>query len=305
MRPRLIELLTEEFHRQSFYFLTADIGFGFLNPLAELMGQRFINVGISETNLLGVAAGLSSPQEKVYTLGLGPFIALRGYEQIKVDLATHQCNVCMIAAGVGFYYGIQGPTHYTLEDISLLSNISGLAIYNPGTLGELEWSFNQISASSTPSYLRLPRLKGTWHFDKLSSSIGPSYYCCQEGTALTVITSGTMLDEVLKALPDNCQVISCPRPAPLNLSKLTDHLTSSKVVVVEEAVYPGPLASQVSLELWRCQGLANRKYQFHSLALKERALDAPYGDENFMRQQHGLDASSLKTYLSHLLKETT
>ena len=111
-------------------FLTGDLGFMALEGVSKSFGKRFINCGVSEQNMIGVAAGFAKSGYSVYAYSIAPFIYARPFEQIRNDIALPNVSVCLIGNGGGYAYGYMGPTHHALEDISAMNSL-GLDVFVP------------------------------------------------------------------------------------------------------------------------------------------------------------------------------
>ena len=113
-------------------FLTGDLGFQALEPIRDVMGERFINCGVAEQNTMSVAAALASKEFKVYGVqSIASFCVLRPFEQIRNDIALHRLPVQLVGNGGGFGYGVMGPTHHAIEDYALLLTLPNFKVYVP------------------------------------------------------------------------------------------------------------------------------------------------------------------------------
>lgn len=136
MRDVFIEVLTLKMAEDDkIFFLSADFGSPSLDKLRELYPQRFINVGIAEQNLINVATGLALEGFKVYAYAIAPFVTMRCFEQIRVNLAilsqVRPMCVNIIGVGAGFSYDMSGPTHHCLEDLSIMGTLPNLEVFSP------------------------------------------------------------------------------------------------------------------------------------------------------------------------------
>jgi len=141
--------------REEVVFLTGDLGFGFLEPLRDLLGERFINCGVAEQNMIGVAAGLAREGLEVWAYSIGPFLYARPLEQIRNDLCLHGLPARLVANGGGYGYGVMGPSHHALEDYGLLSALPGMHALIPAFNRDLAEVVGRASALEEPSYVRL------------------------------------------------------------------------------------------------------------------------------------------------------
>lgn len=135
--------------------LVGDIGFGVFENFQKKFPNKFINMGIAEQNMISVASGLAKEGFRPVVYTIIPFLTMRGFEQIRVDLCMHDRNVLLVGVGGGFSYDILGPTHHALEDIGIMRSLPHMRIYTPGTPSQLKITFKEIIDADGPRYLRL------------------------------------------------------------------------------------------------------------------------------------------------------
>jgi transketolase len=140
------------------YFLSADFGAPALDKIRSDFPTRFINVGIAEQNLINVATGLALEGFCVYAYAIAPFITMRCYEQIRVNLAIlsqlRDLNVNIIGVGAGFSYDMSGPTHHCLEDLNILNTLANIEVFSPSDY-ILAKEYVDITISNIhPKYIR-------------------------------------------------------------------------------------------------------------------------------------------------------
>lgn len=153
MRRALVQQLIEQ-DNENIYFLTADVGFNVLEPLQEKMGDRFINVGLAEQSMMGIAAGLALSGRKVYTYTMCAFY-LRAIEQIRNDICYQDVPVTMIGVGLDYEYEYLGSTHYALEDEKIIGSLRNIEVYTPPDIKALQ---NKLQVGTKmPLYLRLSK----------------------------------------------------------------------------------------------------------------------------------------------------
>ncbi len=136
MRDVFIETLTAKMSADDkIFFLSADFGSPALDKLRELYPNRFINVGIAEQNLINVATGLALEGFRVYAYAIAPFITMRCFEQIRVNLSVlsqvRPMCVNIVGVGAGFSYDMSGPTHHCLEDLSIMGTLPNIDVFSP------------------------------------------------------------------------------------------------------------------------------------------------------------------------------
>src|SRR6202046_5262768 len=131
MRQEFCQPLLEFSGRPEFLFLTGDLGFMALEPLRDAMGQRFINAGVAEQNMVGVAAGLAKSGLRPWVYSIAPFLYARPFEQIRNDVCLHNLPVVFVGNGGGYGYGVMGSTHHALEDYGALLALPNMRAYIP------------------------------------------------------------------------------------------------------------------------------------------------------------------------------
>jgi transketolase len=159
MRDAFIGAICERMRfDRDIFFLTADFGAPALDRLRGEHQDRFINVGIAEQNMIGVATGLALEGFAVFAYGIAPFIAMRDYEQIRVHLAilsqTRPLNVNLISVGAGVSYEVSGPTHHCPEDLSLMRTLPNLDLFSPSDAVLAERFLAPALQRKQPKYLR-------------------------------------------------------------------------------------------------------------------------------------------------------
>jgi transketolase len=156
MRTTFINTLLQLARQDSSIFLLCgDLGYSVLEPFAQEFPERFLNVGIAEQNMMGLAAGLSMEGYTVFTYSIGNFPTLRCMEQIRYDVAYHEANVKVIAVGGGYAYGPLSTSHHTTEELGMLRTIPGMVVTAPGDPAEVEAMTAFIAGHRGPCYMRL------------------------------------------------------------------------------------------------------------------------------------------------------
>lgn len=135
--------------------ITADLGYSVIEPFAEEFPDRFINVGVAEQNMVGIAAGLASEGLRPYTYSIGIFPTFRCAEQLRNDVDYHNLPVCSCTVGSGVAYGALGYSHHAIQDLALMRSLPNTVIATPADPVEvravLDWHLN----SQCPMYLRM------------------------------------------------------------------------------------------------------------------------------------------------------
>lgn len=148
----LLDLAKED---ERIFLICGDLGYSVLEPFAEQFPDRFLNIGIAEQNMMGVATGLSMEGYTVFTYSIGNFPTLRCMEQIRYDVCYHQANVKIIAVGGGYAYGPLSTSHHTTEELGMLRTIPDMVVTAPGDPAEVESMTHFIGQHRGPCYMRL------------------------------------------------------------------------------------------------------------------------------------------------------
>lgn len=209
MRTSFINQLMEEARQNdSIFLLVGDLGYHVIEPFAQEFPERFLNVGIAEQNMAGVAAGLSMTGFNVYIYSIGNFPTLRCLEQIRNDVAYHKANVKVVSVGAGYAYGSLGATHQATEEIGALRVIPNMTVCTPGDPAEAR-AIAKLSASyEGPMYIRLGKAgeKKVHPQETVDLRIGDILpirtSCCNRKA---VLACGNILDAASKQI-EECQL---------------------------------------------------------------------------------------------------
>ena len=160
MRDAFFERLVEVARKdERVIVLSADHGAFALEKFQEEMPDRYINMGIAEQNMVGVAAGLAASGKIVFIYGITPFVSLRVLEQLTLDVAAMQLPVNVISVGAGFTYSTDGPTHQGLQDVAAISTIPGMTILNSSDPINTRAFVDLAIKTEKPHYIRIEKEK--------------------------------------------------------------------------------------------------------------------------------------------------
>lgn len=135
--------------------IVGDLGYSVIEPFADEFPDRFINAGVAEQNMTGLAAGMASEGYHVFTYSIANFPTFRCAEQIRNDVAYHQLPVTVVSVGGGLAYGALGYSHHAVQDYALIRTLPNMLIAAPGDPMEVRACMNYLVANPRPSYLRL------------------------------------------------------------------------------------------------------------------------------------------------------
>ena len=280
-------------------FLTGDLGFNAFENLQEKMKDRFINTGVAEQNMIGMAAGIASKGFKVFCYSITPFITFRCLEQIRIDVCFHKLPVFIVGNGGGYGYGIMGATHNALEDIACMSSLPNMTCYVPSFIEDVGASIDEMMRNDTPAYLRLGLGKNNPGEQEMYKSINTIFL--SDDAEVTMVALGPVINNAIhaienKGLKNKINLFSITR---IPIDNFDDGLIQSivktgKLLIIEEHVERGGIAESISINLMKRNIQVK---QFKSLC----ALGYPnelYGDQNYHQVQSGLDSENIQKIIT-------
>jgi transketolase len=286
----------------SIVFITGDLGYNALENLKAKLGKRFINAGVAEQNMVGVAAGFAHKGYKVFCYSIAPFIVYRCLEQFRNDICFNNLPVFLVGNGGGYGYGIMGSSHHALEDLACLSGLQNANVWVPAFADEVEPVLKQIVSDARPAYLRLGAGKTTPDNAYSSGSFKVIHQGAQATT--TVFALGPVANNVVSALDtapelaDKVNVITALH-FPLNLENEVLKLVRNapNILVAEEHISTGGLAQQLSVQLLE-RGIFPRSFK----SLKAEGYpNGKYGSQSYHQKLSGLDPASIISNIHQLL----
>ncbi|MFF2154414.1 transketolase family protein [Paenibacillus chitinolyticus] len=194
MRDTIVNCLIERARiDKSIYLITSDMGYGVLDPFKDEFPDRYLNVGIAEQNSIGVASGLALSGKNVYVYSIIPFVIMRCFEQVRIDIAYMNTNVKLIGVGAGLSYGAAGATHHAIEDIALMRSLPNMTVCCPGDPLEAKALIEESFRYKGPMYFRLGNNgEPLVHHKSVEIQIGKATEI-KSGHDLALITTSNML----------------------------------------------------------------------------------------------------------------
>lgn len=295
-------LLAEAKINSDLVFVTGDLGFGVIEDFQSSLPNQFINAGVSEQAMMGMAAGIASTGKRVFVYSIGNFPTLRCLEQIRNDVCLMNNPVTIVSVGAGYSYGSQGYSHHALEDIAVMRALPNMKIYIPGDSNECRELTKYLCISRSPSYLRLGRSGEpdiTKGLNELGSNGIHEIVQGEDGTILFVGPIGHRVlaaEKLIRKVGKRVSVASVPLVSDFNHDYLIKIASKGPIVTVEEHSYRGGFGSHV-LEILNS---LNVKYRLKIVAAKMTNL-SEIGNQNFLQNQNGLDENSIaKAFMSCL-----
>ncbi len=285
--------------------LVADNGAVVFDKYRQSFPDKFVNFGIAESNMVSVAAGLASCGKIPFAYTISNFITFRAYEQIRNDVCMQKMNVKLVGIGVGFVYSTLGPTHHNVEDIALMRVLPDMTIFSPAD--PLESRNVTIAAAKIegPVYIRLatggtPKVYESDYDFEIGRGV-----TMKEGTDITIISTGGILHEVLKAVNElndsgvSVRLINMHTLKPLDNEIIIKAANDTKAILtVEEHSIFGGLGSSVAEVLVENDvGLVKLKM----LGLNG-VFPAGYGTYQEMKEMNGLSKDDIVREAKRLIK---
>lgn len=241
MRTAFVDsLLAEARERADIMLLTGDLGFSVLERFRDALPNQYLNVGVAEQNMTGIAAGLADIGRTVFTYSIANFPTLRCLEQIRNDVCYHGYPVRIVSVGGGFTYSTQGYTHHGVEDIGVMRTLPGMVVIAPGDPQEAACATRALCRTPGPAYLRLGKAgEPTVHSGTIDFRIGKAIEAAP-GTDVTLVSTGGMLVhsmETAQALERDgisTRVLSMHTVKPLDVEAVERALAETRVVITVE-----------------------------------------------------------------------
>jgi transketolase len=284
--------------------LSGDIGNKLFDKLKAVGERHFLNCGIAEANMIGVAAGmaLSGLRPIVYTIA--PFTTTRCFEQIRVDACYHKAPIVIVGTGSGLSYAELGPTHHSLEDLAILRTLPGMTVVAPCDVSEMREALRAALKHDGPVYIRIGK-KGepAIHKAPLNFQFGKAV-TVTVGKDIALLVAGTVMPEALAAAQIllehgiSAEVTSFHTVKPLDLAYLQKATDRFKLIVtIEEHGKIGGLGSAVAE--WRTH--ANCQVPQLILGTEDEFMHE-IGDQAFARLKYGLTGQQIASSVLHFTR---
>jgi len=272
--------------------IVGDLGYSVIEEFAERFPDQFLNAGVAEQDMIGIAAGMSMTGRVVFTYSIGNFGTLRCLEQIRNDVCYHNANVKVVSVGGGLAYGNLGVTHHASEDVAILRALPNMTVVAPGDPVEAGLATRALVEQDGPAYLRLGKAgEPVVHQDEPRFELGRAI-TLRDGGDLTLIASGSMLAttaavaEQIAAKGLSVRVLSMHTIKPLDREAVVAAATQTKLVfTLEEHSVEGGLGGAVAEVLAELEpGHAPLK----RIGLRPE-FNKVVGDQKYLKALHGLD----------------
>ena len=295
MRDTFVATLLEAAKKdKNIILMTGDLGYGVLDTFEKELPGQFINSGVNEQAMMGMAAGYASTGKRVFVYSIGNFPTLRCLEQIRNDVCLMNNPVVIVSVGAGYAYGSQGYTHHALEDIAVLRALPNMEVIVPADPAETAELTTLIIASKKPTYLRLGKSgEPTIHTTNPKSAPGKinEISTGTSGTLIFAGSVGTVAVAAAIALAEqgiSVSVASMPYVSTIDIDYLEKALRIGPVIIVEEHSYRGGVGAAV-LEAVTA---ANLHGAIGLIAADQNNL-SQIGDQSFLRTANGINVENI------------
>jgi len=275
-----------------------------LDRFRKTYPDKYLDLGIAEQNMIGVAAGLASENFNVITTTFAPFQTMRCCEQIKVNLGYMKQKICMVGIASGLALGTLGYTHCCIEDVGILRSIPGITIISPADSLETVKALQAAVKSKNSCYLRLtgasnnPIVYNADYEFKIGKSI-----TLKEGKDITIFCAGTMVHQSLEAAKIlekknlSSKVVNMHTIKPIDAESINDACSFSKLLVsVEEHNIIGGLGSAVAEHLVK----NNKSPKLLTIGINDQYSKG--GTYKFLQEKHGLTPDKIASNIIKNLK---
>ncbi|MDO8488729.1 MAG: transketolase C-terminal domain-containing protein [Candidatus Omnitrophota bacterium] len=311
MRDVLIEQVYQRMRdNKNIFFLCADFGSPKLDKLKNDFRDRFINVGIAEQNLINVSTGLALEGFTVFAYAIAPFLTMRAYEQIRINLSLHaqlkEINVNLVGVGAGLSYDVSGPTHHCLEDIAIMKVLPNMEVFSPSdwvlTKGYVDYAIKV----KKPKYIRLDGKPLPQIYNSLNDFKFAQGFCeLKKGKKLCLASTGFMTHkalEVTKILSRediDIGVVDVFLIKPLNEALLMKALSKYQAVItLEEGFINNGGLDNLVLQLINRMDAG---IKFKNMGFSQ-AFCFDIGSRDYLHKLNKLDAESIIKNIKGLLR---
>jgi transketolase len=307
MRTAFIETLFELAKQdERIVLIVGDLGFRVVDSFMEQLPKQFVNAGVAEQNMIGMASGMALSGKIVFAYSIANFPTLRCLEHIRNDICYHNADVKIVAVGGGFAYGAMGVTHHATEDLGIMRMIPRMVVVAPGDPVETRQATRVVYEHDGPCYIRLGKAgEPIVHKSTIEFQLGKAIRL-RDGEDLTLISTGGLLQtavQVAERLAANgieTRVLSMHTLKPLDEKAVIDAARETRAIVtLEEHSIIGGLGSAVGEVLAETNGM---KIAFKRIGLP--CFFSPYvGSQEYLRAQHGLTEEAILNCLKSFIRK--
>ena len=286
--------------------VVGDLGYSVVEEFAERYPRQYVNAGVAEQDMVGIAAGMALSGKIVFTYSIANFATLRCLEQIRNDVCYHNANVKVVAVGGGLAYGGLGMSHHATEDLAILRALPGMVVVAPGDPVEAELATRAVVEHQGPCYLRLGKAgEPTVHQARPEFRLGNAIWL-RRGGDVCLISTGGMLEtaavvaDALESQGHSVGLISMHTVSPIDVDAVISAATTTRcLVTLEEHSVAGGLGSAVAEVVSELSGHA----PLMRVGLPPSFTSA-IGDQKYLKGLYRLDPDSVLRAINPVLEQT-
>ena len=274
------------------WLLSGDLGFSVLEQFEQKFPNRYINTGVAEQNMAGIATGIALSGNTVFIYSIANFPIFRCLEQIRNDICYHNADVKIVSVGGGMAYGSAGYSHHGIEDIGIMRLLPGMTVICPADPIETELATIEAANRPGPFYLRLGKSnEPAFHKNKLRFKLDQAILY-QKGSDITLIANGPVLGLAIQAAAQleskgiSTEIISSPVIEPFDKETLIQSVKKTGRIISIEEHGPGALSSVIA------ENIAGTKCQFAPICLNKQPLTTA-GSQDNLRKMHKLTTENI------------
>lgn len=306
MRDEFVRTLTEiAMEDRNVILVTGDLGFGVLTRFAKEFPEQFLNAGVAEQNMTGLAVGMSLEGKVVYTYSIANFPTLRCLEQIRNDACYHQANIKIVAIGGGFCYGSLGISHHATEDLAIMRALPDITVIAPGDTTETAAATRAIYEVPGTCYLRLGRGgEPKVHEGDIDFKIGKAIKLFDSDDVVLISTGGILKNafearKKLSSMGLSVGLYSMPTLKPIDREMIERVAVRGRLIVtIEEHSVIGGLGGAVAEILAQ---MPQPKARLKMIGLQD-CFSSIVGDQDYLRRMYGLDVDSIVKAVNDILR---
>jgi transketolase len=288
--------------------IVGDLGFGVVTPFMEQLPAQFLNAGVAEQNMTGMAVGMALTGKIALTYSIANFPTLRCLEQVRNDVCYHNANVKVVSVGGGFTYGAMGATHHAVEDLAVMRALPGLLVVAPGDPIEARAATRAIIEHAGPCYVRLGKAgEPVIHPSSINFELGKAIHM-REGRDATLISIGGILQNTVRAAERlakkgiETRVLSMHTLKPLDVDAVLAAARDTEAIfTIEEHSILGGLGTAVAEVLAEAEGI---KAPLKRIGVPP-AFSPHIGSQEYMQECHGLTDEAIALTVAQTLRTVT
>jgi transketolase len=299
MRDVFLQSLYEKMGtNEKIFFVAADFGSPVLDKIRADFPDRFINVGIAEQNLINIASGLALEGFDVYAYAIAPFITMRCYEQIRVNVAVlssvRDMNINIIGVGAGVSYAMSGPTHHCLEDLSIMKTLPNIEVFSCSDFINAKAYVDRTLEIKRPKYIRFDAKPMVAMQDE-AKEFDNGFRVLKEGSKTAIISTGYMSQKANDIVKEyDIKLIDLYILNNYNKDALTNELKDIDTIITIEEGFKnsGGLDGEINYH-YKDKKIVNLGF--------ERKYTFEIGDREFVHSENGIGVEDIKKEIERVL----